>query len=303
MDTGGIRSIIGNTPLVELPVSGYDDRIRFFAKLEGVNPGGSLKDRVAHYIIMKGMESGSLKRGMIVLDGTSGSMGVSLGMICAGMGLDLKICLPENICETFTGLIKLSGAELIKTQSKQGVDGAVKKAYEIFESDPDKYFFANHFNNGANPQAHYETTGREILEQTGGEVTHLVAGMGTCGTIMGAGRRLRARDSGIQTIGIEPEKGHDLAGLRNFDAADMPAPGIYDPSKINRIIRVNDDNALSAAKTLMKQYGISAGPTSGAAFYGALEHAKDSPAGSTFVIIFPDRADRYVSSTLSTYTT
>ncbi len=287
---------IGKTPLVEIPVSGYNSRIRFLAKLEGANPGGSVKDRVAYYMVKKGLESGQLTRDKIILEATTGNTGVSLAWVSAAMGLKLKVCMPGSASMEFRMLIKVFGAELLLTPVSKGLDGAILKAYEVFEHDPERYFMANQFNNGANPQAHYETTGVEIWEQSQGQVTHFVAGMGTTGTLMGVGRRLKEHFPGVQIIGVEPVKNHQIQGLRDLNVYYMPLPGVYDPSKIHRIIPVNDEQALQALETLIKKHGMLLGPTSGAAFHGALELAKDAPAGSTIITVFPDRADRYMGT-------
>lgn len=285
---------IGSTPMVEV-AAGFGPGVRILAKLEWHNPGGSVKDRVALNIINKGFSSGQLRRDMTVLEASTGSMGVSMGLVCAAFGLRLELIMPEDTPETFIRLAEGFGARLSFTPAQKGIDEALRRAYNRFDSAPETFFLANHFNNGANPQAHYETTGPEIIRQAKGRVTHFVAGMGTTGTLMGAGRRLRREFPGVQIIGVEPVKGHHIHGLRSFQ--DIILPGVYDLSKLDQILKVNDDQAAEALDILHKN-GILAGPSSGAAMHGALQTARKAPPGSTIVTVFPDSAERHPEADL-----
>ncbi len=287
---------IGNTPLVRIPAPGLEPRIRIFAKLEWLNPGGSIKDRVALNVITKGFASGELTKEKTVLEATTGNMGVSLGMVCRTMGLGLELVMPDDTSDQFRRLVEGFGAKITFSPAEKGIDEALRTAYDIFDKAPDRYFLANQFNNGANPQAHYETTGLEIVRQVDGRITHFVAGMGTTGTLMGVGRRLREHFPDVEIIGVEPEKNHRLQGLRNF--YDIILPGIYDWGKVQKMLRVTDSQAAQALKVLHKENGIPAGPSSGAAFHGALETAREAPPDSTIVTVFPDSRDRYLATEL-----
>lgn len=291
-----ILDSIGNTPLVEISRIHRDNRVRILAKLEGANPAGSVKDRIAYYMIKKGLESGQLTPDQTVLEATSGNTGIGLGMVCAAYGLKLKLTMPECVSLERRRILEAFGAELVLTDPKQGTDGAIRRVWEILEAEPDLYWLANQFDNGNNPLAHYQTTGREIWEQTRGEVTHFVAGMGTTGTLMGVGRRLREQNPEVQVIGVEPVQGHAIPGLKNMTEAIVPS--IYDWTKLNRLLTVNDEEAFQLARRLTLEEGIFVGMSSGAALAGALKVAQDAPAGSTIVTLFPDRGERYLSTTL-----
>ncbi|MFH1227748.1 MAG: cysteine synthase family protein [Planctomycetota bacterium] len=289
---------IGNTPLVEIKKLVPNQRVRVLAKLEGNNPGGSVKDRIAYYMIKQALASGLLKQDKIVLEPTSGNTGIGLAMICAVYGLKAKLTMPQCVSVERRRVLEAFGAELVLTPGPEGTDGAIQEAHRIFEQAPELYFMPDQFRNQANPLAHYETTGREVWEQTKGTVSHFVAGMGTTGTVMGTGRRLKEYSSRIQVIGVEPVKGHRIQGLKNMEESIVP--DIYDPKKLDRKIMVNDEQALSTTRRLVLEEGLFVGMSAGAAMYGAMEAAKDAPAGSTIVVIFPDRGDRYLSTSLFT---
>lgn len=291
-----ILDSIGNTPLVEIKKIHRSDKVRILAKLEGANPAGSVKDRIAYYMIKKALEGGYLTAGQTVLEATSGNTGIGLGMVCAAYGLKLKLTMPECVSVERRRILEAFGAELVLTDPTQGTDGAIRKSREILEEQPDRYFLANQFDNGNNPLAHYETTGKEIWEQSRGQVTHFVAGMGTTGTLMGAGRRLREYNRSVQVIGVEPVMGHKVQGLKNMNESILPS--IYDPDKLNRIVTVQDEEAFNLARRLTVEEGIFVGMSSGAALAGALKVAADLPAGSTLVTLLPDRGERYLSTTL-----
>jgi len=293
---------IGNTPLVEITRLNPNPRVRLLAKLEGANPAGSVKDRIAYYMIKLGLQSGQLGRGVLhtpsqnktVVEATSGNTGIGLAMVCAHLGLKLKLFMPECVSEERKAILRAYGAELVLTPGKEGVDGAIKRSWDLVEKEPDKYFLTNQYSNPANLDAHDEGTGREIWEQTRGEITHFVAGIGTTGTIIGVSRRLRRLKPDIQIIAVEPVPGHTIQGLKNLGEAIVPA--LWDPSKVNDYVQVNDEQAFTTVQRLTLEEGIFAGLSSGAALFGAMEIAKNAPAGSAIVTIFPDRGDRYLST-------
>jgi cysteine synthase B len=293
-----ILESIGNTPLVEIKKLLPNQRVRILAKLEGNNPGGSVKDRIAYYMIKQALASDRLTPDRIVLESTSGNTGIGLAMVCAAYGLKLKLTMPECVSVERRRVLEAFGAELVLTPGAESTDGAIRKAQRIFEQSPEHYFMPDQFNNQANPLAHYETTGREVWEQTKGTITHFVAGMGTTGTVMGAGRRLKEYSPLSQIIGVEPVKGHRIQGLKNMEESIVP--GIYDPKRLDRKIMVNDEQAFATTRRLVLEEGIFIGMSSGAAMCGALEVAREAPAGSTIVVIFPDRGDRYLSTNLFT---
>jgi len=290
----GLLDAIGNTPLVEITRLNINHKVKLFAKLEGANPAGSVKDRIAYYMVKQGLESGQLTREKTVVEATSGNTGIGLAMVCAHLGLKLKLFMPECVSEERKAILKAYGAELVLTPGCENVDGAIKRAWELVDKEPEKYWLANQYANPANLDAHDYGTGKEIWEQTRGQLTHFVAGIGTTGTIMGVGRRLRRMKPDIQIIAVEPVPGHTIQGLKNLE--ESIAPALWDPSKINRYVRVNDEQAFSTLQELTQKEGIFAGLSSGAALFGALEIAKDAPQGSIIVTIFPDRGDRYLST-------
>jgi len=290
-----ILNLIGNTPLVRINYPNGSNGVRIFGKLEGNNPGGSIKDRIAYYMIRKAEEQGVLDKERIVLEPTSGNTGIGLSMVCASKGYRCLLTLPECVSLERRNTLKAYGAELEVTPGCDATDGAIRRAHQIYESDPEKYFMPNQFENPYNIEAHYMTTGPEILEQTGGEIDMFVAGMGTTGTLMGVSRRLKEHNPNIRIVGVEPVEGHAIQGLKNMNEAIVPR--IYDPSRIDRIIRVNDDQAYDTARWLTLTQGIFVGMSSGAAVYGAMQASKDLKSG-TIVVILPDRGDRYLSTTL-----
>jgi len=290
-----ILNLIGNTPLVRINYPNGSNGVRIFGKLEGNNPGGSIKDRIAYYMIRKAEEQGVLDKERIVLEPTSGNTGIGLSMVCASKGYRCLLTLPECVSLERRNPLKAYGAELEVTPGCDATDGAIRRAHQIYESDPEKYFMPNQFENPYNIEAHYMTTGPEILEQTGGEIDMFVAGMGTTGTLMGVSRRLKEHNPNIRIVGVEPVEGHAIQGLKNMNEAIVPR--IYDPSRIDRIIRVNDDQAYDTARWLTLTQGIFVGMSSGAAVYGAMQASKDLKSG-TIVVILPDRGDRYLSTTL-----
>jgi len=290
-----IHDLIGNTPLVQIYNPNGGNGVRLLAKLEGNNPGGSVKDRIAYYMIRKAEEEGVLTKDKIILEPTSGNTGIGLSMVAASKGYRCLLTLPECVSLERRNTLRAYGAELETTPGCDGTDGAIMKAHQIYATDPEKYFMPNQFENPYNIEAHYMTTGVEILEQTGGEMDMFVAGMGTTGTLMGVSRRLKEHNPQIQIVGIEPVQGHAIQGLKNMKEAIVPK--IYEPKRIDRIIQVNDDQAYDTCRWLALTQGIFVGMSAGAAVYGAMQASKDIKTG-TVVTLLPDRGDRYLSTTL-----
>lgn len=291
----GILDLIGNTPMVRIDSPNGSNGVRLLGKLEGNNPGGSVKDRIAYYMIKKAEEEGVLTKDKIILEPTSGNTGIGLSMVAANKGYRCLLTLPECVSLERRNTLKAYGAELEVTPPSEATDGAIRRAHQIYDSDPEKYFMPNQFENPYNIEAHYMTTGVEILEQTKGEIDIFVAGMGTTGTLMGISRRLKEHNPAIQIVGVEPIEGHTIQGLKNMKEAIVPR--IYDPRRIDRIVVVNNEQAYDTARWLALTQGIFVGMSSGAAVYGAMQASKDLKNG-TVVCILPDRGDRYLSTTL-----
>jgi cysteine synthase B len=293
----GVLDSIGNTPLVKLETLNTNPGVKVFAKLEGNNPGGSVKDRIAYYMVKEAEETGRIKKGDTILEATSGNTGIGLAMVGAALGYRVVLVMPECVSLERRKVLEAFGAELILSPGNEGTDGAIKLARGMMRESPDKYFMPNQFDNPANILAHYETTGREIIDQTNGEVDIFVAGMGTTGTLMGAGKRLKEFNRNIRIVGVEPFLGHKIQGLKNMQESIVPK--IYNPAFPDEIIRVNDDDAFATTRRLALQEGIFAGMSSGAAVFGALTMAGRIERG-TIVVVLPDRGDRYLSTSLFT---
>jgi cysteine synthase B len=293
----GVLDSIGNTPLVALETLSPNPSVRILAKLEGNNPGGSVKDRIALAMVRDAERSGELTRGKIILEATSGNTGIGLAMVGAALGYKVVLSMPECVSMERRKVLEAFGAELILSPGCEGTDGAIKMARSMFEENRGRYFMPNQFDNPANVRAHYDTTGREIIEQTKGAVNAFVAGMGTTGTLMGAGRRLREYDPRIRIIGVEPNLGHKIQGLKNMKESIVPKN--YDPSFADEKINVADDDAFNTTRQLAVREGLFVGMSSGAAVWGAMEMAKRMDRGS-IVVILPDRGDRYLSTSLFT---
>lgn len=290
-----VLTSIGGTPLVLIEKLNPNKRVKLFAKLEGANPGGSVKDRIALYMIERAEEEGKLKRDRTILEATSGNTGIGLAMVGAARGYKVKLVMPACVSMERRRTLEALGAELVLSPPEEGTDGAIRLCRKIMDGSPDNYFMPDQFNNPANIQAHYETTGKEVIEQTRGTVTHFVAGLGTTGTIMGAGRRLKEFRKEIKVIGVEPFLGHRIQGLKNM--TESIVPGIYDSGALDEKLNINDADAFEASRRLAVEEGLFVGMSSGAAFFAALEVAKKTPEG-TVVVILPDRGDRYLSTSL-----
>ena len=291
-----ILSAIGNTPLVELTnLNKKKAKVRILGKLEGTNPGGSIKDRPAYWMIKKAEESGQLTKGKIILEPTSGNTGIALAMIGAAKGYRVKLCMPECVSTERQRILEALSAEVVLTPAREGTDGAIRKAHQLLDAESDKYYMPNQFVNESNVLAHYETTGPEIFSQTNGEIDVFVAGMGTTGTLMGVNRFLKERKPEAKIVGIEPPEGHAIQGLKNMKEAIVPK--IYNPQMLDEKITIGDGEAFETTRALAAKEGIFVGMSSGAAVAGALHIAKDMTSG-IIVVILPDRGDRYLSTTL-----
>ncbi|MFB0553596.1 MAG: PLP-dependent cysteine synthase family protein [Phycisphaerae bacterium] len=291
-----ILSAIGNTPLVELTnLNSKKPDVRIFGKLEGTNPGGSIKDRPAYWMIKKAEEAGQLTTGKIILEPTSGNTGIALAMIGAAKGYPVKLCMPECVSTERQHILEALSAEVVLTPAKEGTDGAIRKAHQLLDAEPDKYYMPNQFTNENNVLAHYETTGPEILSQTNGWIDVFVAGMGTTGTLMGVYRFFKEKKPEVKVIGVEPPEGHAIQGLKNMNESIVPE--IYNPQMMDEKITIGDGEAFETTRLLAAKEGIFVGMSSGAAVAGALHIAEKMTSG-TIVVILPDRGDRYLSTTL-----
>jgi cysteine synthase B len=286
---------IGNTPLVELKNLNGHARVRLMAKLEGSNPGGSVKDRPALYMIQKAIESGKLIPGKTILEPTSGNTGIALAMIGAALGYKVKLTMPECVSVERRRTIEAFGAEIELTPGNRSTDGAITKAHKIFEESPDLYFMPNQFDNESNVLAHYETTGPEIFKQTKGEIDAFVAGMGTTGTLMGVSNYFRERKPSVKIIGVEPTVNHSIQGLKNLHESIVPR--IFKSSAMDDELTITDDEAFETTRLLATREGLFVGMSSGAAVAGAIKIAKGMESGIV-VVLLPDRGDRYLSTNL-----
>ncbi len=293
--TFSIIDSIGNTPLVEIirlnPVKG----VKILAKLEYMNPGGSIKDRAALYMINAAEKSGELTRDKTLIEATSGNTGIGLAMICAVKGYKLALTMAENASAERISILRARGARIILTPRHLGSDGAIEEAYRLARENPDMYFLADQYNNEANWKAHYHTTGPEIIEQTRGGISSLVASIGTSGTLMGLSRRLKEYRKDIRIVCAEPYLGHKIQGLKNMK--ESYTPEIMDKHRLDDTINIDDDTAFAVARALAREEGLFVGMSSGAAMAAALEEAKRIQTG-VVVVIFPDSGERYLSTSL-----
>lgn len=291
----GVVDLVGNTPLVRLHsvTSDLNAGVEVWAKLEGCNPGGSVKDRPALNMIRSGIESGALTPEKTIIDATSGNTGLAYAMIGTALGYKVCLCVPSNVTPERLKILNAFGVEVVPTDPAHATDGAILKAREIYASDPDRYFYPDQYENEANWKAHYNSTGIEVWEQTEGRVTHFLAGLGTTGTMMGTGRRLREYNPDIVLISGQPDSPfHGLEGWKHMETAMVP--GIYDPALCDRNIEIKTENAQEMVMRLAREEGMMVSPSSGASCVGALQVASELESGCV-VAIFPDDATKYLS--------
>jgi S-sulfo-L-cysteine synthase (O-acetyl-L-serine-dependent) len=288
---------IGNTPLLRLPRIGREfPNIEFYAKAEWFNPGGSVKDRPALSLIQAGISSGLLTAGKTIMDATSGNTGIAYAMVGAAMGYPVKLCLPDSASTERKRILNAYGAELVTTPGEEGTDGAIRRVREIVTADPDSYYYPDQYSNPANWQAHYRTTAPEIWEQTGGGLTHFVAGLGTSGTFVGTTRRLRELNPEIRCVSLQPDSSfHGLEGWKHMPTALRPT--IYDDTLADENIGVKTEEAYRMVKRLAREEGLLVSPSSAAALVGSFVVARGVPEREHAVIVtvFPDSAAKYLS--------
>src|SRR5437763_10384348 len=286
-----VLDMIGRTPLVRLTVFERETPgVELYAKAEWQNPGGSVKDRAAARMILDGEASGALTKDRTILDATSGNTGIAYAMIGTAKGYKVKLCVPENATQERKLILKAFGAELVLTSPLESTDGAIREARRLYAEHPEKYFYPDQYSNDANWKAHYDTTGPEIIEQTAGRLTHFVAGLGTSGTFIGTGRRLRRFNAAIKLISFQPDSPlHGLEGLKHMASAIVP--GIYDRTLADEDLRVATETAYAMVRRLAREEGLLVGISSGAALAATLDVARRIDRG-VIVTVFPDGAEK-----------
>lgn len=293
-----IEDLIGHTPLVrfERLTARLPPAVQIFAKAEWTNPGGSVKDRAALQIIREAETAGHLP-GKTILDSTSGNTGIAYAMIGAAKGYQVKLFVPANASSERIAILKAYGVELVLTDPLEGSDGAIRAVRELYVREPQHYFYGDQYNNSANWRAHYLTTGVEIWEQTAGRVTHFVAGLGTSGTLMGTGRRLKEFDPAIRIVALQPDSPfHGLEGLKHMPTAIKP--GIYDASFADENLSIGTEESYTMARQLAREEGLLVGISAATAMVGALKVAEqlaERGGTATIVTLFPDNAYKYLS--------
>ena len=294
-----ILDLIGRTPLVRLPhFERETPGVQLYAKAEWQNPGGSVKDRAAARMIADGEASGVLRPGLTIIDATSGNTGIAYAMIGAARGYKVKLCLPENASPERRLILRALGAELVLTDPLEGTDGAIRRVRQMVADEPGRYFYPDQYSNDGNWRAHFEHTGPEIIEQTGGRLTHFVAGLGTSGTFMGTGRALRRFNPAIKLISFQPDSPfHGLEGLKHMPSAMVPA--IYDATLADENLSVRTEDAHRAVRRLAREEGLMVGISAGAALHAALQVGRRIGQG-VVVTVFPDGAEKYLSESFWT---
>jgi len=290
-----ILDTIGNTPMVKINNLNQNPNVELYAKLEGFNPTGSIKDRIALKMIEQAEKSGELTKDKIIIEATSGNTGIGIAMIGKIKGYRVQIVMSEAVSAERQQVIKAFGGEIILTPGELGTDGAIMRTRELVAAEPEKYFNPNQFSNVYNKLAHYKTTAEEIWEQTCGKVTHFVSSLGTSGTLMGVGMGLKEKNPNIKIVEAHPIKGHYIQGLKNMEEAIVPE--IYDPSQIDCSIMVESEEAFEMARQIVAKEGIFVGMSSGAAMLAALK-ATENLASGLAVVILPDRGEKYLSTKL-----
>jgi len=291
-----ILDYIGNTPLVEIKkLNPFFPDVRIFAKIEGQNPGGSIKDRPALFMINEAEKSGKLTKEKTIIEATSGNTGIALAMIAALKGYKIKLFMPECVSLERRKILESYGADLVLTPAAENTDGAIIRAKSLISEYPDLYFMPDQFSNPANSLSHYKTTGPEILKQINGEIDYLAVGLGSTGSLMGTSKFLKENIPNIQIVAIEPVKKHKIQGLKNMEESIVPS--IFDPSIIDIHLYVNDEESFEYSRLLSVKEGLFVGMSSGAALSGSIKLAEKVKKGN-IVTIFPDRGDRYLSTNL-----
>jgi cysteine synthase B len=287
-----ILETIGNTPLVRLRLPGVPPRVALWAKCEWFNPGGSVKDRTALSLVTEGERTGALRPGRTIVDSSSGNTAVGLALVGRAKGYAVELVMPENVSEDRKRLCRAYGARLVFTDAFSGSDGAMLHVREKVAAEPDRYFYADQYRNPANPLAHYRTTGPEIWDETGGRITHFVAGLGTTGTVVGTGRCLHERNPRVRVIAAEPDEPlHGLEGLKHLDSAIVP--GIWDPRVVDERRPVSTEDGIAVCAEVLQSDGLFVGHSAGAALFVGREVARELDSG-TVVVLLPDGGERYL---------
>ncbi len=293
MICNNILEAIGGTPLVKINKLCPNPNVNIFAKVEGFNPTGSIKDRIAIQMVEQAEKEGKLKPGKVIIEPTSGNTGIGLAIAGIVKGYQVEIVMSSAVSIERRKIIRSYGGKVILTAADEGTDGAIRMAHKLVNENPDKYFMPDQFSNAANYQAHYEGTATEIWEQTEGKIDYLVCALGTSGTIMGISRFLKKHKPDIKVVCAHPIKGHYIQGLKNMEEAIVPA--IYDPSRIDIQVMVESEEAIAMARQIIAKEGIFAGMSSGAAMLAAIKTAEKIDKGN-IVVVFPDRAEKYLST-------
>jgi cysteine synthase B len=290
-----ILETIGNTPLIKINKLNPNPNLEIFAKLEGQNPGGSIKDRVALKMLGHAIENGELTKDRIIIEPTSGNTGIGIAMIGTVLGYAVEIVMSAAVSMERRKMLEAFGAKIILTDARRGTDGAIVKARELVRDNPEKYFMPDQFSNVYNKIAHYETTAKEIWDDMDGKIDYFVSSIGTSGTIMGVGKYLKEYNPNIKIVCAYPEKGHYIQGLKNMDEAIVPA--IYDKNQIDEFVNIESEKAFDMARRIAKEEGVFVGMSSGAAMLAAFELANRNVSGR-MAVIFPDRGEKYLSTKL-----
>jgi S-sulfo-L-cysteine synthase (O-acetyl-L-serine-dependent) len=290
-----ILETIGNTPLVRINKLHPSRNIQIWAKIEGFNPTGSIKDRIALKMIEQAEAAGTLTKDNTIIEPTSGNTGIGLAMIGAVKGYAVEIVMSASVSIERRKMIRAFGATVTLTDPNEGTDGAIRKARELVREYPGRYFMPDQFSNEYNKLAHYITTAEEILRETGGTIDYFVSALGTSGTIMGVGMALKQHYPHVQIVSAHPVRGHYIQGLKNMEEAIVPS--IYNPAQIDRTIMVENEQAFETARRIVREEGIFVGMSSGASMFAALTVANEISHG-TIVVIFPDRGEKYLSTDL-----
>lgn len=290
-----ILQTIGDTPLVKLNRINPNPNVTLYAKIEGANPMGSIKDRIALKMVEQAEVAGELTKGKTIIEATSGNTGIGLAMVGAVKGYGVEIVMSEAVSPERRKIIEALGAKVTLTDAASGTDGAIRKVKELVKRFPDRYFVPDQFSNRYNKMVHYKTTGEEIWKQTNGTLTHFVSSIGTSGTIMGVGKALKENNPKIKIVCAHPVQGHYIQGLKNMEEAIVPE--LYDPAKIDVTYMIETEEAYAMARDIIKKEGIFVGMSSGAAMCAAVNLAKEIDSG-VVVVIFPDRGEKYLSTAL-----